>query len=294
MKLYYHKDPLGNFGDDLNPWLWDKLLPGFFSGTCFHDPKLRDADNGNEALFVGIGTLLNQNIPAGPKKAVFATGSGYGNDPTRDDSWTVYCVRGPRTAAKLGLTPDHAVTDGAALVSTLDLERSANRIPVAFMPHVTAARSGYWREVCEALNIHYIDPQGSVEEVFTQLLATDLLIAEAMHGAILADTLRIPWIPVTTTPLILNFKWLDWCDSLSLPYQPIQLPSLWGAIEETPWPRKGLKLAKFRLAKQALRKTLKTARPQLSDDRLFASRVEELQQRLDRFREDFRRGEYDG
>lgn len=294
MKLYYHKDPLGNFGDDLNPWLWNQLLPGVFNGTCFHDPKLRDVENGRESLFVGIGTLLNQNIPEEPKKAIFATGSGYGNDPMRDDTWTVYCVRGPRTAAKLGLTEDHAVTDGAALVSTLDLDRSARRIPVAFMPHVTSARSGYWQQVCDALNIHYLDPQGSVEEVFEQLLATDLLIAEAMHGAILADTLRIPWVPVTTTPLILSFKWLDWCESLSLPYQPQQLPSLWGSISETPWPKKGLKLVKFQMAKQALKKTLRSARPVLSDDGLFRCRVEELQRRLDRFHEDFKRGEYGG
>ena len=30
MKLYYYKAPLGNFGDDLNPWLWPRLLPDIF------------------------------------------------------------------------------------------------------------------------------------------------------------------------------------------------------------------------------------------------------------------------
>ncbi len=29
MKLYYYKDVIGNFGDDLNSWLWDALIPNF-------------------------------------------------------------------------------------------------------------------------------------------------------------------------------------------------------------------------------------------------------------------------
>jgi hypothetical protein len=28
MKLYYFRDPIGNFGDDLNLALWDHFLPG--------------------------------------------------------------------------------------------------------------------------------------------------------------------------------------------------------------------------------------------------------------------------
>lgn len=292
MKLYYHKDPEGNFGDDLNPWLWNRLLPDMFDGDFAHDPRHRTSEPDGSSLFVGIGTLLNQNIPPMGRKAIFATGTGYGGDPKRDDSWHVYCVRGPRTAEKLGLSPDAAVTDGAALVSTIGLPRSENRIPVAFMPHVSTARSGYWRDACAAAGVHYLDPQGTVEEVFDQLLATDLLLAEAMHGAILADTLRIPWIPITTTPLILNFKWADWCESLEMTYEPVKFPSLWGSIEETSWPRKGLKIAKCHMAKQALRKTAAHTRPMLSKDSVFNNRVEELQARLDSFREDFKRGEY--
>lgn len=291
MKLYYHIDPLGNFGDDLNPWLWERLLPDVFDGICPHDPGLRKGNEGSDALFIGIGTLLNQNIPKDVPKAIFATGSGYGSDPVRDDSWHVYCVRGPRTAKKLGLSPDHAITDGAALVATLGLDRLPQRIPLAFMPHVSSARAGYWEAVCNTLGIHYIDPQGDVETVFGQLLATDRIITEAMHGAILADTLRIPWIPVTSNPNILAFKWLDWCESLDLPYEPQQLPSLWGSIEDTPWPRKALKLVKYNMAKQALRKAAEAA-PQLSDETLFQQRLDQLQDRLHSFREDVTRGEY--
>ncbi len=57
MKLYYFIDPSGNFGDDLNPWIWDRLLPDFF-------------DQNADTLFIGIGTLLNHRIPYAAKKIV--------------------------------------------------------------------------------------------------------------------------------------------------------------------------------------------------------------------------------
>src|ERR1019366_6854573 len=60
-----------------------------------------------------------------------------------------------------------------------------------------------------------------------------LVVAEAMHGAIVADTLRIPWIAVECSPEILPFKWVDWCQSMDLPYKPFQLlpTSAWDAMK---------------------------------------------------------------
>lgn len=43
MKLYYGRVPEGNFGDDLNPYLWTKLFP---------NPIEQYYDD--ETLFVGI------------------------------------------------------------------------------------------------------------------------------------------------------------------------------------------------------------------------------------------------
>ena len=65
MQLYYFKDRHGNFGDDLNPWLWGQLLPEVLRGP-------------SDELFVGIGTLLNHRLPAAPIKHVFGSGHGYG------------------------------------------------------------------------------------------------------------------------------------------------------------------------------------------------------------------------
>lgn len=292
MKLYYHKDPKGNFGDDLNPWLLEKLLPDMFSSHCYHDPALRERDEKNEALFIGIGTLLNQNIPTRPLKAVFGSGAGYGSAPKVDKTWQIYCVRGPRTAEFLDLSPDKAITDAAALCRRIDQPASTKRFKYAFMPHCSTARQSYWKQVCDELEVHYIDPQWSVDDVFVSLLATEILITEAMHGAILADTYRVPWVAVSTTTGILDTKWWDWCASLDIPYQPWRLPSLWSKPGSMTWSKKAIKSVKFKLAKRALSEVLKKAPPQLSSEPLLETLVEKLESKLELFKADVRAGRY--
>src|SRR6266545_5861186 len=121
MKLYFYQDSAGNFGDDLNAWLWPRLIP-----------DLLGSDDG--VLLVGIGTLLNNRVPAASMKLVFGSGAGYGAKPRIDGSWKILCVRGPLTADALGLPPELAVTDSAALVNRL-APVVAKRHAVSFMPH---------------------------------------------------------------------------------------------------------------------------------------------------------------
>lgn len=215
MNPHYFKAAHGNVGDDLNPWLWERLVPGLF-----------DDDDGT--LFVGIGTLLNDRLPAARRTVVFGTGAGYGSrPPVPDATWTVYCVRGPVTAAALGLPADLAITDPAALVATLGIRpRASDRTP-AFMPHHVSAPLADWKAICDDVQLRFIDPRWSVDRVLGELQATSLLVTEAMHGAILADTLRIPWIPTVCAEQVLALKWVDWCRSLNLTYRPLPLPLLW-------------------------------------------------------------------
>lgn len=294
MRLYFHKDPLGNFGDDLNPWLFEALMPGMFRGHCYHDPALRESGDDEGPLFVGIGTLLNDRIPKRAQKAVFGSGAGYGPASTIDDRWTVYCVRGPITADLLGLPREQAITDAAALLTRVALPKPGKTARYAFMPHCATARAGSWDLVCADLDILYIDPQSTVEDILTAIQATDTLITEAMHGAIIADSLRIPFVPVTTTSGVLDVKWRDWCASLDMDYRPSRLPSLWKRDGVAGLAGKTKDLAKFHLAKQALRRVLRKGLPTLSDEATLEARVDQLEAQLDRFKADVARGRYAG
>jgi len=212
---------LGNFGDRINPWLWSRLIP-----------DLLHTDD--QTLLLGVGTILSDRIPTRQHKVVFGSGLGYGAPPQIDDSWSFYCVRGPLTAQKLGLAERFAVTDPAALVRTLHYaeglrEGHADGRP-AFMPHHLSARSYNWREIARQADMDYIDPCDSVPSVLNRIFHARLLVTESLHGAIVADALRVPWTAVRAYPHhVLNFKWQDWCASLGMNYEPMDLPALWDA-----------------------------------------------------------------
>jgi hypothetical protein len=75
-------------------------------------------------------------------------------------------------------------------------------------------------EVCASAGVNYINPSGGVEYVLAGIQGSEMVIAEAMHGAIVADALGIPWVPVRIYSQILALKWWDWCKSLGLEYNP--------------------------------------------------------------------------
>jgi len=214
MQLFYFQHPHGipNFGDDLNPWLFPKLLPNIFQTT-------------SRNLFVGIGTVLNQKLPTSKyhKVAVFGSGVGYDNGKLPDRSnLHIYCVRGPLSAQRLDLPPEKVATDAALLLRQIYQGGKPKQYRYSFMPHFHQAINAGEKinQICQEVDIHYIDPCAPIEQVLQQIDQTEILLAEAMHGAIVADALRVPWIPIVTVYDILSFKWCDWCQSLGLDYQP--------------------------------------------------------------------------
>ena len=217
MKLYYYKDVVGNFGDDLNSWLWDTLLPDFF-------------DQDDSVRMSGIGTIINTAMPKTNKWIVFSSGVGYGNPPANfgDDSWDILSVRGPLSAKVLGLPQDKYITDGAALLNTLEEFKplsESERSGVIFIPHHHALLTGNWQHVCEQAGVEFVNPQWDAKLVINKIRGAKMVLADAMHAAIIADAMRVPWIPLITSPQINPFKWLDWTQTIKENYSPIVLGS---------------------------------------------------------------------
>jgi hypothetical protein len=208
LKLTYWCDAVPNFGDALNQWLWPRLLPGFFDD----DPR---------ELFIGIGSIIFNDYPAAATKLVFGSGyGGYTSPPRIDATWDIRFVRGPRTAMTLGLDPAFGLGDAATLIREVweQLPAAATHRAVSFMPHWESALYGDWEAVCREAGVGLIDPRWPVERVLSAIRGSGLLVTEAMHGAIVADALRVPWIPFQ--PLRENCnKWLDWAESQGLEIQ---------------------------------------------------------------------------
>lgn len=213
--IYYKGDGHTNFGDELNAWMWPKLLPDFF-------------DEKDSVLFLGIGSILGaRQINGEPyrpdqKKIVFGAGyvDGYIEKPDlHDGSWDVFFVRGPRTAQKLGLAKHTAIGDSAILLRAI-VDYRAKRAPekgrIGFMPHWQSMERGHWAAVCEQAGIVLIDPRDTIEHILDDMFRCEVIVTEAMHGAIVADALRIPFIPVTPIVPKHRAKWLDWAEALGL------------------------------------------------------------------------------
>jgi succinoglycan biosynthesis protein ExoV len=216
---------------------------------------------------------------------VFGSGVGYNGPPRWDDTWVVYCVRGPLSADALGLPPDAAVTDPGALIARVGARGTAatSRTARAFMPH-WQSQPDDWKRVCDDIGMPFIDPRWPTDTVLDALRRTDLLVTEAMHGAIVADALRIPWIPVRTHAHINSFKWEDWCRSLELEYGPSTLPTIWPELPDAGPIRRARRWAKLALAGRALNRIAAGGRPFLSRADLLDARMDELEQRLEQMR----------
>ncbi|MCG7504187.1 polysaccharide pyruvyl transferase family protein [Mesorhizobium retamae] len=215
MQPFYWESAHGNFGDDLNLWLWDFLLPGFRN---VHP----------EVLLVGVGTVLNQALlPSDVKKLVIGSGFGYGSLPDFSNAaeWDIRAVRGPLTAEKLGLPRELGIIDPAVMVAEMPEFRNLPKTGGAiFVPHWESTVGGIWPLVCQAAGLGYVDPCGEAKSVIRAIAQAEMVVAESMHAAILADAFRVPWVAVTTSRSINSFKWSDWATSLEVEYKPRQIP----------------------------------------------------------------------
>jgi succinoglycan biosynthesis protein ExoV len=291
MRLYYYRGRQPNFGDELNTWLWPRALPDLFD------------DDGSQ-LFLGIGSILFDYHPAQAEKIVFGAGyGGYTPPPRIDRRWNIYFVRGPLTCDVLKIDRGRAITDAAILLARYyQSEGVAKKHEVSFMPHWESALYGNWASAAAEAGIHYIDPTASVETVLADLAGSSLVVTEAMHGAIAADTMRVPWIPVLPQVADHQYKWHDWAQSLEIDLsgKPLQSSSFTevarAALANRPrWRGRVEKLHRFakhlgrgrfvRNAANSLR-SLAKERPQLSRDAIFHDRLSRAAEQVERLKKE--------
>lgn len=207
-RIFRKDDTTRNFGDELNLLLWENLIPTM--------------EWAKPGVLYGIGTLLHEPFSDERPAIVFGSGAGYGPAPDLTGV-DVRFVRGPKTAAvykwKYPWITDPAILT-RHLMPTVPLDRT---IPCGFMPHwMTMQQDPGMVARLKEVGITVIDPLGPVWATFYAILSCEKLISEALHGAIVADTARVPWIPAYLSPNHM-FKWFDWTQSMDVPYNPIDL-----------------------------------------------------------------------
>lgn len=203
MKISMYED-VPNFGDVLNKFLWNPYFGEF----------LKRDDN---ILMLGIGTLLGHSKNHNGPIIVCGSGSGYGGDfkQLTSEQWKIFFVRGPSTAQALGLPASLAITDPAILTPEI-FPAGPHTGKTIFVPHWESAQNPLWESACKKSGVEYVDPLSDINEIMQAISGAKLVIAEAMHAAIIADAYRVPWVSVATSSRINGFKWQDWASSLDM------------------------------------------------------------------------------
>ena len=220
MDLYCYHAAHGNFGDDLNFWFWDEILPGWRQAWP-------------ETVLIGVGTLINEGLPRGKPKLIIGSGAGYGSVP--DDALLAECrieaLRGPRSAALLGQPAEKGIIDPAIMLSDFaefrDLPRGGRPI---FVPHEASVHRNNWAKLCHQAGVDYVCPGDDAKVVIRRLASAPLVIAESMHAAIIADSFGTPWHAVSISHRFNGEKWLDWADSLGIDLKISELYPVMGRI----------------------------------------------------------------
>jgi len=230
MELCYYKSEKGNFGDDLNPLILDYLIPQY--GEVLDDT----------VLFL-IGTILFEGFVGRrsieqfdtKRKIVFGSGVRYINNPPKMDAdWDIRFLRGPLSSIVLLNKGDKFITDPAYLVRMLPVFKELNpkkKYKISIIPHFLSLDKLDWKKLCNNLDVNFINPsEKNLKLILEQIASSEMVITEAMHGAIIADALRIPWKRVKwfshiyEQEIVSEFKWADWLASMSLKNVSTTLP----------------------------------------------------------------------
>lgn len=215
MKLFYFHDADGNFGDDMNRWIWDALLPGF-------------RDWRDDTTLIGIGTILNTQLalPEG-RKLVLGSGTGYGSLPELEpaDMWDVRAVRGPLSAARLDLPNEKGIVDPAMMLPRLAefSEVAKTGTKPLFIPHCSNDTRHDWVRICDAIGVEFVSPRGDARIIIQKIAEAPLVLAESMHAAIVADAFRTPWVALSVAGTVNKPKWMDWAESVKVDLNVVEL-----------------------------------------------------------------------
>ncbi len=301
MKVFFWDAPEGNFGDDVNRWIWDLLLPGF-------------RDWPETTTLVGVGSLIGDGFDLPPgRKLVVGVGSGYGALPPIDPAeWEFRCVRGPLTAERLGLPRSLGVSDPVSYLARIErFAAPAQTGEILFVPHWQSATQPDfdWPALAGEAGMACQTPCADPEAVIRRIAGAKLVLTESLHGAIVADAFRVPWIPLRTSAAHFNvFKWRDWMESLDLAdapsdlFRPLDLAVRVATLSRAPvrrrealkrrpdgsyGPRERLTVAVRRSVAVPMLRRIARRKPLLSSDAAHARQLDRYGEILEAVRRDY-------
>lgn len=198
--LYWARGDIRNWGDDLNPWLFNKLtrrLPIY----CPHQdvPRLLMA-----------GSILERS---GPHDACWGTGfiSEFQEKPPTLK--IAHALRGPLSRDVLlrnGIEAASIYGDPGLLASDWVPCSNIKKFSRGVIPHYVDHDQGSL--LCKEINANLISVSLGIEEFVLRISEADIIFSSSLHGIICAESLGIPavWVRFSDNLIGGDFKFHDY------------------------------------------------------------------------------------
>ena len=243
--MHHRKDPArrtredwGNFGDELNPILLERLL----NLRAEWAPAAR-------CDLLAIGSVLDKFCFYRPTHALhrqrwiprqrIVWGSGFMMEDSRlrRGAWNIAATRGPlsreRVPAQRG---EIAMGDPGLLVARMMEKRPAKTAALGLVAHYVDQGDERLRDFIDAApHRRLINVMAHPDDVLEQIAGCDAILSSSLHGLIAADALGVPngWLTLSGKVRGGDFKFRDYWAGIGKPaMQPVTLADAGRALPD--------------------------------------------------------------
>ena len=201
IRLWWY-DNVFNFGDQLNPFLVEKLAGNPIQYTPIDAP---------ERKLLAIGSILH----LGDLSNCVVWGSGMiSAEHACTQPHTIHAVRGPLTRKRLlelGIACPEVYGDPAVLLPRIHARTNAPTYDLGIVPHEVDKAHPWLAEIARHERVLIIDVQRPVVEVLQDILSCKTIASSALHGIIAAAAYGIPvcWLEFSDKVIGKGFKFRD-------------------------------------------------------------------------------------
>lgn len=210
-----------NFGDALNPWLFEKIT----GNLPINSSKIFNFKN--RPVYSCIGSILDNNST----KNLVVWGSGFKEKGNvfQEIPQKIFAVRGPLSRNNIldqGIECPEIYGDPALLLPKFYNPNITKKYKLGIVAHYVDKQNKFYLQLIDALpnDILVIDIENTIENVVDDILQCESIASSSLHGIIVSDAYKIPSIQLKFSENVIgdNFKFKDYMASVNREYmEPI-------------------------------------------------------------------------
>lgn len=219
LKWSSSEETWNNFGDALNPWLFNKI-----TGKSPENAN-KIINFSNKIVYSSIGSILDNNN----SENLIVWGSGFkkNNSVFKEIPLEIRAVRGPlsrNNILKQGLECPEIYGDPALLLPKFYKANVDKVYKLGIIAHYIDKENMNYKSLISKLNddVLLIDIQNPIEQVINEINMCEKIASSSLHGIIVADAYGIPSIQLKFSDNIVggDFKFKDYMLSVNREYRP--------------------------------------------------------------------------